>query len=170
MTSTLLFAAAIVAFLFILVFLFMYIGKRERKRQMEKQKNYFSKTANAFGISIDKKECFHNRMIGCDAEMNKVVFVDYTEDPYLHKFVELKNIKGCSVNVNTDNVTEKVKGELKVIDRITSSISLSLHFKNNTILPIVLPIYKYGIDSELEMQRLKSGAENWSKLINNKCK
>lgn len=169
MTSTLLFAAAIVAFLVIIISLFMYIGKQQKKKQMEKQNRHFSKTADAFGISVKKKDIFRHRIIGCDPDTKKIVFVDYSEDPYRNALIELKNISGSRLSVDTNNVTERVRGEDKIIDRITSAINLNIHFKNNTISPVVLPIYKYGIDAEHDIQQLKTGAEHWNEIINKNC-
>jgi len=169
MTSTLLFAATIVAAIGILILLFRYIGNLEKKKQTEKQNNYFTRAAEAFGISVQKKDMFRYRSIGCDASIRKLIYVDYSEEPYRHSLVELKNMSGSKIIVNIDNVTENVRGEERVIDRITSSIQLNVHFKNNTFSPVILTIYKYGIDSQQDMLHLKKGAEFWNELINKNC-
>lgn len=169
MTSTLLFAAAIVASIAILIFLFTYIASRQKKKQVEKQNYYFIRAADAFGISVQKMEMYRYRSIGCDADIKKLIYVDYSEEPYRHSLIELKNVSGSKIVVNTNNITKKVRGEQRIIDRITSSIQLSVHFKNNAFLPVILTVYKYGIDSQQDMQHLKKEAEFWNELINKNC-
>jgi len=46
--------------------------------------------------------------------------------------IKLKNISGSNIVVNIDNVSEKVRGEERVIDRITSSMQLNIQLENNT--------------------------------------
>jgi len=169
MISTLLFAAAIIGFIVILILFLAFISKRHRKMQAQKQELYFSKAASAFGLSVHKKDQLRHRIIGCDEQFNRVIFVDYSEEPYRQSCIELKNMAGSKLVVNNEAVTENVKGVDKVIDRFISSIQIKIQFKNNTTPPVILPVYEYGVDGLHDLEELKQNAETWSELINKNC-
>ncbi len=169
MTSTLLFAAAIIGFIIILVSFLVFVSKRHRKIQAQKQELYFAKAALAFGLSVYKKDQFRHRIIGCDEQFNRLIFVDYSEEPYRQSCIELKNMAGSKLVVNNEAVTETVKGVDKVIDRFISSIQIKVQFKNNATDPVLLPVYEYGVDGLHDLEELKQNAETWSELINRNC-
>lgn len=169
MTSTLLFAAAIVGFIVILVVFLSYISKKQRVAQEQKQNNYFTRAASAFGIAVARKDRLQHRIIGCNEQANRVIFVDYSQEPYRQSCIELKDMSGSRLIVNSEAVTEQVKGVDKVIDRFISSIQLKINFKNNNIDPVLLPLYEYGVDGLHDLEQIKRGGETWNELINKNC-
>src|SRR6187399_656922 len=70
MTSTLLFAGAIIGAIVLVVLLLSYISKNHRRKETEKNEKYFSKAASVFGVSITKKDLLQHRMIGMDEQGN----------------------------------------------------------------------------------------------------
>jgi len=169
MTSTLLFAAAIVGFIVVLVLFLSFISKKHRKKQEEKQNSYFSKAASAFGIAVARKDRLRHRIIGCNEQANRVIFVDYSQEPYRQSCLELKDMSGSRLVVNNETVTENIQGVDKVIDRFISSIQLKINFKNDRVEPVLLPLYEYGIDGLQDLEQLKEGGETWNALINKNC-
>lgn len=169
MTSTLLFAAGIVAFVIILVLFLTFIHNLQNKKQFEKQSQYFSWAADALGIAVHKKDLHRNRTIGCDEHEKRVIFVDYGQQPYRHTLVELKDMAGSKIIINQDALTETIQGIQKITEKFISSVQLCIQFKNNTIEPVILPVYQNGIDSWHDLEHLKKEAESWNKLINENC-
>lgn len=169
MTSTLLFAAGIVGFIIIVLLFLSFVNKRHKQKQAEKQAHFFSKAAKAFGITVHKKDPLLHRIIGCNEQENRIIFVDYSEQPYRQTLIELKDMAGSKLIINSDTVSENIKGVEKVTDRFTSSIQLKVQFKNINIAPVVLPFYEYGIDAAHDIEIGKQGAETWNGLINKNC-
>lgn len=169
MTSTLLFAAGIVAFVIILVLFLKFIHNQQNKKQFEKQNQYFSRAADAFGLTVHKKDMHRNHIIGCDEHEKRVIFVDYGRQPYRHTLIELKDMAGSKIIINQDSLTETIQGIQKITEKFISSVQLCIQFKNNTIAPIILPVYENDIDSWHDLEHLKKGAESWNTLINKNC-
>ncbi len=169
MTSTLLFATGIVAFVIILALFLTFIHNRQNKKQLEKQNKYFSKAADAFGITVHKKNLLSHRIIGCDEHEKRVIFVDYSRQPYRHTLIELKDVAGSKIIIDQDSLTEKVQGIQKITEKFISSVQLCIQYKNNTLAPVFLPVYKNSIDSWHDLEHLKKDAENWNQLINKNC-
>lgn len=169
MTSTLLFATGIVAFVIILALFLTFIHNRQNKKQLEKQNQYFSRAADAFGITVHKKNLHRHRIIGCDEHEKRVIFVDYSKQPYSHTLIVLKDVAGSKIIINHSSLTEKIQGIQKITEKFISSVQLCIQFKNNTIAPVILPVYENYIDSWHDLEHLKKDAENWNKLINENC-
>jgi len=169
MTSTLLFATGIVAFVIIIVLLLTFIHKQQNRKQFEKQNQYFSRAADEFGITVLKKDLHRYRTIGCDEHEKRVIFVDYGRQPYRHTIIELKDMAGSKLIINQDSLSEKIQGMQKITEKFISSVQLRIQFKNNDLAPVVLPVYENGIDSWHDLEHLKKDAEIWNKLINENC-
>lgn len=169
MTSTLLFAAGIIGFIIIIISLLSFVSKRQKKQQVQKQDQYFTKAADAFGITVFKKDRLLQRAIGCDEQINRIIFVDYSHQPYRQTLIVLKEIAGSKVIINTDAVTETIKGAEKVTDRFISSVQLKVQFKNTAHAPVLLPVYDFGVDALHDLEHCKQWAGAWNELINKKC-
>ena len=80
------------------------------------------KASKAFGISVYKKEPLLHRIIGCNEQQNRIIFVDYSQQPYRQSLIELKDMAGSKLIINSDTVLENINGVEKVTDRFTSSV------------------------------------------------
>lgn len=169
MTSTLLFATGIIAFVIILITFLKFIDHRQNKKHFEKQSHFFSRAAEAFGITVYKKNTYRNRIIGCDKYEKRIVFVDFSKQPYRNIMLDLKNIAGSKILITQGSLMKKIQGIQKSTEQFISSVQLSVQYKNNDLAPLILPVYENSIDSWHDLEPLKKEAESWNKLINENC-
>lgn len=166
-TSTLLFAAGIVGSIFLIVFLLSVITRRQRSKEANRLMNFFNRAAAASGLTITRKDSLQNRMIGLDEPQGRLIFIDYSKEKPEPVLLELKEVAGSRLMVNSDTVTEKVRGEDKVTDIFISSVKLLVQFRNKHLVPVELTFYRYGIDAPHDLEQLKEVAGSWNETINN---
>ena len=167
MQSTLLIALGIVSFIALIITILSILNNRERRKDLQKQLADFSRIAVENNIVINRQESFSGRIIGCDADFNAVLFVNFTMQPNQICFFKLKDITGCSVNITALNEMEEVNGKQRITDQYTESIDIELIYKKKSENQLKkLGFYKFGNDHQHDIIELKKSVEAWSEQIN----
>jgi hypothetical protein len=123
----------------------------------QKKAKQFADVINTLHLSLTIMEQWNNKFIGYDKSQNTLVFLKLNNQEFNIYTVELKQLKSCYINVNTQTVVKDNKrvSKLQVLD-----LELTMHTAK---APIILNFYDCHEEftEDLELSR----AQKWESLI-----
>lgn len=162
MDSSLYIAIIIIIAIAIIIRVLTAINNKHKKRIEQEQLSLFSNIAKEYQLKIYKTEQMKDRMLGWDAGINNMLFVDFKSTPFDISHVQIPELSSCKLLVQVANGSEDVKSS----STDTTAISLELHYKNNSFPKQLLTFYAYGRDSLFDLVPLKQKAEHWRNILN----
>ncbi|CAN5831660.1 hypothetical protein BH10BAC2_BH10BAC2_21820 [soil metagenome] len=162
MDSSVYIAIIIVIAIAMIIWLLTVINNKHKKRVEQEQLSLFSNIAKEFQLKIYKTEQMKDRMLGWDSEISNLLFVDFKSTPLDINHVQIMELSSCKLLTQVANGSEDVTSG----STDTTSISLELHYKNNSFPKQLLTFYAYGRDSLFDLVPLKQKAEHWRDIFN----
>lgn len=162
MDSSLYIVIIIIVVITVIIWVLTIINNKHKKQTEQEQASFFSTTAKEMQLKIYKTEKMKDRMLGWDEEINNLLFVDFKNTPKETLHVKIMELASCQLLIQAANGSEDVKSNSTDI----TSISLELHYKNNTSSKQLLTFYAYGRDSLFDLVPLRKKAEHWRDILN----
>lgn len=162
MDTSIYIAIVIVIAIVMIIWLLTIINNKHKKRTEHEQLSTFSTISKELGLKIYETEKMKDRMLGWDAEIRNLLFVDFKGAPVDITHVKIVELSSCQLLTQVANGSEDAKSD----STDTTSISLELQYKNNRFPKQLLTFYAYGRDSLFDLVPLKKKAERWRDLLN----
>ena len=137
---------------------FIYFGWASRKAKIDLQKT-ISKLASEYGLTINEKEQWRQKLIALDAKNRKLLFLENTAKP-LHEVIDLKRLS----NINVEVAERTLQSGQTVLD----SVALSFHFEKGAAQTHTKVVF-YDFETEFNLEDDLTRVKIWKSRIAKAC-
>lgn len=136
------------------IFLIQFSNNRKKTKKLNSLKD----KAKTLGVDINSQESWNEQFIGIDTMNGKLVVFNNIEDISSSRFIDLKDFKNCSLNIERRREKSK-KEESSIIERINLILQPTNLNTSESKINFYDSSINMSIHNELEL------AEKWKKII-----